>query len=278
MSSIRRHPLGAFYVFTLAFSWGYWIPLALTGGEGSHFPGLLGPMLAAFVVSGACTGSAGVGDLLRRMARWRVPLRWYAPSGLLLTLGMLAVAADSWLSGEPLGLDRLGSMPGVPDVGWLGVFAVVLLVNGYGEETGWRGFAWPALRQRHARGTAALVLAAPWAIWHLPTFWLDTGMRTLSPYVIPGWLIGLVAGAVVLGWMYDQARQSVLIVALFHAALNMVSATERTEGLVAALVSVSIIGAAVVILRHDGGQRDDERSGATAAHPRLDEDVVPQPH
>jgi len=54
---IRRHPLPAFFVLAYLFSWSYWIPLALAGGEGSHIPGLLGPMLAAFVV-GAVAAAA----------------------------------------------------------------------------------------------------------------------------------------------------------------------------------------------------------------------------
>jgi hypothetical protein len=30
----------------------YWVPDAIAGGHASHFPGLLGPMLAAMVVTG----------------------------------------------------------------------------------------------------------------------------------------------------------------------------------------------------------------------------------
>jgi hypothetical protein len=62
----------------------------------------------------------------------------------------------------------------------------------------------------------------------------------------------MAAGAVVLGWLYEQAHSSILVVALFHACLNMASATRGTEGLVAAVVSIVVIGWAVVILRAHG--------------------------
>jgi membrane protease YdiL (CAAX protease family) len=88
------------------------------------------------------------------------------------------------------------------------VFVLTFLVNGYGEETGWRGFAWPRLRQRHSLGGAALVLTVPWAHWHLPTFWLDTGLRGFSPAMVPGFLLGMAAGAVVLGWLYERTGEA----------------------------------------------------------------------
>lgn len=69
MGAIRRHPLGSFYALTFLISWAYWIPDAISGGYLSHTPGLLGPMLSAFVVTAITQGSAGLRDLAARMAR-----------------------------------------------------------------------------------------------------------------------------------------------------------------------------------------------------------------
>lgn len=248
---VRRHPLGSFFVLACLFSWAYWIPAAVVASHLSHFPGLLGPMLAAVVVTAIREGKAGLQELAARMVRWRVPLRWYAvalapAAGALLALGALAAAGRGWPS-----LDEFSTMPGVPDLGWLGLFAVVLVVNGYGEEVGWRGFAWARFRERHTLRGAAMLLAVPWAIWHIPTFWLDTGLAELDLVVVPGWLVGLAAGAVVLGWLYEQAGSSLLVVALFHAFLNMASASLATEGIPAAVVSVSVIVWAIELLRRE---------------------------
>lgn len=261
-AAIRRYPLGAFLLFTYAYSWGYWIPVALTGGKLSHFPGLMGPMFAAFTVAAVAAGGAGPRDLVSRMARWRVPVRWYAAAlvpgivGLIAVVG-LALAGGGWPSAT-----QLSTMPGLPLVGWLGVLALVLVINGYGEEVGWRGHAWPRLRERHAMAGAALILAPLWALWHLPTFWIDSGMRGFDLLLIPGWIIGLASGAVVLGWLYERTNSSLLIVALFHALLNMGSATSATEGLPRIFVSVVVIAWAVVILRQEEARRAEQTEPA----------------
>ncbi|MGH2655524.1 MAG: hypothetical protein ACRDIZ_02285 [Actinomycetota bacterium] len=85
---------------------------------------------------------------------------------------------------------------------------------------------------------------------------LDTGLAELDLFVIPGWLAGLAAGAVVLGWLYERAESSLLLVALFHGFLNMSSATVATEGIPAAVVSMLVILWAIALLRRE------------ASHPR----------
>ncbi|HXV71356.1 MAG TPA: hypothetical protein VEB69_08145 [Acidimicrobiia bacterium] len=59
------------------------------------------------------------------------------------------------------------------------------------------------------------------------------------------------AGSVVLGWLYERARSSLLIVALFHTFLNVASTTPATEGLPAAITSAVVIVWAVLILRRE---------------------------
>lgn len=246
--AVRQHPLVSYFVLAFAFSWAYWIPLALSGGDGSHAPGLAGPAVAGVIVTSLVDGRPGVRELLARIVRWKVAPRWYAVALAPLAAGMLGLVAIVLTGGDPPSWERLASFPGLPTLGWLLVFLLVLGVNGYGEEIGWRGVAWPRLRDRHSFGVATLLLAVPWALWHLPTFWLDTGLAGLSPPMVVGWSFGLAAGTVVLGWLYEGAGSSLLIVALFHASLNMASATDGTAGLPAALTSSVVIAAAVAIL------------------------------
>jgi membrane protease YdiL (CAAX protease family) len=263
---VRRHPFGAFLFFTFAYSWGYWIPVALAGGKLSHFPGLIGPMLAAFTVAAVSDGVAGPRDLLARMVRWRVPARWYAAAAVPGVAGLLGLGALSVTGRELPSVAELSTMAGLPSVGWLGVLALVFVVNGYGEEVGWRGHAWPRLRERHGMAGAALILAVFWAVWHVPTFWIDSGLRDFDPLLIPGWLIGLAAGAVVLGWLYERACASLLIVALFHALLNMASATPATEGFPAIFVTFVVIAWAAKILHDEGCS---PRHEGRARHPGM---------
>jgi uncharacterized protein len=203
VAAVRRHPLGAFYLLTFALSWAYWVPDALAGGYRSHFPGLLGPAIAAIAITGLTRGRAGIQDLGSRMLRWRVPARWYlaAVSPLLVAV---AAAAILQLAGAGFpGWAAFGQMPGLPDLGVAAVVAGTLLINGFGEETGWRGFALPSVRRWHAKLQASVLVAIPWVLWHLPTLFLDSGYRgTLNLLVLPGFVFGILAGAIVLTWLY----------------------------------------------------------------------------
>jgi uncharacterized protein len=249
VAAVRRHPLAAYWAFAFALSWAYWIPLVVTAGQRSHFPGLLGPMVAGVLVTGMLGGWPGLRALAAAAVRWRVAARWYLlalaplPAGLL-GVAVVALAGSGWPSGA-----ALSAMPGLPEVGWLGVFLLALVVNGYGEEVGWRGVAWPLLRRRHGVAGAALLLTGPWALWHLPTFWIATGLADFDRLLIPGWLLGLAAGSVVLGWLYERTGGSLLLAALFHAGLNMASATQATAGPPAIITSALVIVAAVAVLR-----------------------------
>lgn len=254
-SAVVHRPLITFFVLAYVFSWSYWLPVAFTGGHLSHFPGLLGPMLAAFVVTQAVRGGPGVRSLLSRMFRWRVPLRWYLGALVPAAAGAVAVAARAVTGAGWPRPDGLATMAGLPDVGLLGVLGLVWFVNGYGEEVGWRGVAWPRLRQRFGLAASAALNGLVWAGWHLPVFWIDSGLRDLGWLVVPGWVIGLMAGSLVLGWLYEQARSSLLIVTLFHTSLNLASATPATEGIPAAAASTVVIVWAVLILRRERSGR-----------------------
>ncbi|HEU5085519.1 MAG TPA: CPBP family intramembrane glutamic endopeptidase [Acidimicrobiales bacterium] len=267
---VRAHRLGWFFGLTFALSWSYWVPVALAGGSWSHVPGLLGPFAAAVVVTGLADGRAGLAGLARRAARWRVAPRWYLAAVVLVAASAAGVAVEAALDGAP-SLRALGTMPGLPAIGWLGTFGLVLVLNGYGEEVGWRGVAWPELRDRYGPSRAATVLAAPWALWHLPTFWIDSGLRGFPLPLLPGWLIGLAAGAFVLGWLHDRTGGSLFVVALWHAVLNMASATEGTEGWPAALVTATVIALAFGIGRHE------EHASAGTASDRYGAPPCPDP-
>jgi membrane protease YdiL (CAAX protease family) len=208
-------------------------------------------MLAAFAVSVLVDGGAGGRLLLSRMFRWRVPLRWYlaalvpAATGLI-GVTVVALAGTGWPAPE-----EVSTMPGLPASSFFGLLVMVFVINGYGEEVGWRGFAWPRLRGRHSVAASAGLLGLIWAGWHLPTFWIDTGMSDLDWFVIPAWIIGLMAGSVVLGWLYERADSSLLIVALFHTFLNLASATPATEGLPAAITTATVIVWSILLLRRE---------------------------
>jgi membrane protease YdiL (CAAX protease family) len=168
-------------------------------------------------------------------------------------------------------------MKGVPEHGWVAVAVIVLVVNGFGEEIGWRGFAWPRLRDSRSLLGAAAVLTIPWALWHVPLFWIDSGLRDFPPMAFPGFVLSLFAGSVVLGWLFDKSA-SVAVVALWHTMLNMATGTDGASA-GAAVVSMLVVVFAVVIVqyeRHAAGrnglvrerQVDRDRPQVTGSRPR----------
>ena len=210
---VKRHPLIAFFVLAFALSWWPWILYAF--GLSPAPIASFGPFLAALVVLAITQGKSGIGDLLRRMVRWRVGIRWYAVA-LLLPVGIaLAATALNVLLGA--------QAPSAADLGgWTGLFstfAFVLLIPAAGgtwEEPGWRGFALPRLQAGRSALVASLILGAVWALWHLP-FVVATGQ-------MGGWdIVIILAWTLVLTWVYNGTGGSVLIVMLFHAMFNTVS-------------------------------------------------------
>lgn len=246
---MAERPAVSFYLLALALSWGYWLTLlaqgrqVVAGSVVTHFPGLLGPMLAAVAVTAVIGGRTGLRELLGRM--FRLGPRW--PSTLMLALSPLALGAVAFLAMQVLGkpfpsAGAFAHFPGLPE-GWLlaGVVAVVIVVNGFGEETGWRGFLTERLLPAHGRFRATLWVALLWSFWHLPLFWLSAGMASLVGPVLIGWLFALMCGAFVLSYVYLATGHSILCVALWHAAYNMMVATEIGTGWPAAIVGTAVM-------------------------------------
>jgi membrane protease YdiL (CAAX protease family) len=121
------------------------------------------------------------------------------------------------------------------------------IVNGFGEETGWRGFLTEQLLPRQGRLRTTLWVALLWSVWHLPLFWLNASMAALVGPILIGWLLALVCGAFVLAQVYLATGHSILCVVLWHAAYNMMVATQGGTGLPAALVSAAVMTWGVVV-------------------------------
>jgi len=227
----RRRPLAVFFALACGISWLLWAPLWLPafGVSGlsvlpfQHALGAIGPIAAALIVSGRASGREGPADLLRRLGLWRGRLVWvgvalFGPFVLLA----LAIGVAALLTGDSLSLGGVGRSREFPQWSPLGFLAYNIVTFGYGEEAGWRGFALPRLQARHSALAATLLLTIGWAIWHTPLFFYRTGYTSMGAAGIAGWFFSLLTGAVLLTWLYNESRGSILVVALFHAAVDVV--------------------------------------------------------
>jgi len=94
------------------------------------------------------------------------------------------------------------------------------LVRSAGEEIGWRGFLFPALRQRMTFGRSAFLSGLIWAAWHYPAIafgnYNNGGMLWFSLVSFTLMVVGM---TFVISWLREISG-SVWPCALFHAVNN----------------------------------------------------------
>lgn len=267
-SAFNLRALVAFFVIAYGLSWAWVIPLALTGhtvfqGRGwpSHFPSLLGPMVAAFVVTAWTMGHYGIKDLLGRMGRWRIGWKWWVAALSPLAFLGLALAVIAARGGTLPKVGDFAQFSGLPSgLGVVGVALLIVVVDGFGEETGWRGYALPQLQKRFSPLTSTLILAGFWAGWHIPSFFALHSYQGFSAGTGIGFVFGLTCGAVVATWLYNRTGGSILVVVVWHGIYDVVSGTRAAtggSGTIAAVVSTFIIVQALllVVLEIRAGRR-----------------------
>ena len=268
--------LAAFVVLALGFSWASTLPFAAVGdviekGSGwpTHLPALLGPGFAAMLVTVWLSGRKGLAELFSRMGRWRMPPQWWVVTLSPLVFLALALAIANAAGNMP-SWRAFGRYSGLPTLGVVAV-SVVVFLGALGEETGWRGFALPALQRRYGPLFAALLLTPLWALWHLPFFLTVETYRGFPPVGYFGFLFSLACGSIVLTWLYNGSGQSILACALWHGLFNMATATAAGDGTVAAVTSSLVIAQALILvvleLRALGHGRPSVLGGASVARP-----------
>lgn len=225
-SLIKQHPVVSMYMIMFGLAWPVMIMEALRsmGMLAVPVPASLAvvtgwaPGLSAIIVSAVVSGRAGVSELLRRFLIWRLKLRWYFVGAFLMAVVILAGIGLHILLG--------GAIPAIPaaDASLAEVALIFLLFVLLGflintEEIAWRGFALPRLQSRYGALAAALWIAVPEMLLHLPLFW----NREIPFFqtVGPGWFSAFTAGAVIIYvYVFNRTRGSLLIVTLLHASQN----------------------------------------------------------
>jgi membrane protease YdiL (CAAX protease family) len=241
---LRSAPVAAFFLLTFIFSWAVW-SLARFGlaGAGSgwrvalHTLGLCGPTAAALLLSGLLDGRRGIGDLLKRIARWRVGAGWY----------LFALLSSVLLGLGAIGLHRLAG--GVTPHWNRLVLAQALLPlpAGLPEEYGWRGFALPRLMKKRGALASSLVIALFWVAWHIP---ISPALR--NPSFLGLFLLEVIPLSVMFSWLYLNSKGSILLVVLCHFVYNAAVQVLNIPGsptLWAIYIGLNWLIAAVIVVR-----------------------------
>jgi membrane protease YdiL (CAAX protease family) len=220
-----------FVLLAYLCSWTIWLPLVASAQSWLdrpaspylHLFGELGPLFAALLVTAITAGRTGIAELGQRMFRWWVSVGWHLIAWLapVVLFGIAAVIVRFVRGGWP-DLRLIGRTAEYPQLSLIVYWAAGLFFYGWGEETGWRGFALPQLQKNHNVLTATFLLSLLWAGWHLPLFWCVDGFMQMGIGGGIGWYFSILLGAVLMTWLYNGTQGSILIVAIFHTMVNVV--------------------------------------------------------
>ena len=226
---VKAHPLFAYFALAYAISWIIVLPL-VAYAQGFvdvpvpftlHYLNDLAPLLAAIIVTRIADGAEGLRDLLRRMIRWRGSLLWVLVAAFspLVAFGIAAAIVVFAMGETPPDLGLLGELPYLPYLG-LGGWIFWLLTVGLGEESGWRGYALPKLQASMSAISASLIVTLWWVLWHLPRFFYFDGFLDQGFSALPLFALQLLLLSILLTWLYNSSRGSILAAALFHSGFN----------------------------------------------------------
>ena len=229
------HPLTAYFAIAILGTWLLLLPIVLSAdGLGLfqyHVPFAIfvtlfllssyaGPTLGAFVVTHALEGRAGMARFFRRYGLWRV--------GVLPYLFVLFAFPLFWLvaTGSVLGSAPWQAVAAQPLTYFTTYLPAVLIFPAFitwGEEPGWRGFAVTRMQVRYSPLVAALVVGLIHGLWHLPNFLMVAGPTAAGPFNLINFALNTVVimlVSIIFSWVFNNARQSILIAVLVHASFN----------------------------------------------------------
>jgi membrane protease YdiL (CAAX protease family) len=232
---VKRYPLICFFVLAYGVSWLAWGPYILSSSglglePGLHIPKLLGttqlvgmlpgaylgPVTAAFVVTLAADGRAGLRHWAKRLVRWRVSWRWYV--GVLVTVPAAVLLATCAL---PATWGHVRA-PAITVVAlYVPMLVLQFVTTGIAEEPGWRDFALPRLQRRLGPVAGTAVLGVLWGGWHLPLFVTEWGGWPDVPWWQPvEFVAACMPLSIVMTWVFNRSGESLPIVMILHASIN----------------------------------------------------------
>jgi uncharacterized protein len=243
--------------FVLAFAWSWAIGLVATQlatpspvlSTALMMAAGFGPSLAGLAIVAIFSDGTGLRDWFLRCLNWRVGWRWFVFAFLLPPVVMLVALAIHRVLGGAL------TVPPAADHIPLAIlsFGLVFLVGGpLGEEFGWRGYAMAALSAKLDWRAASLIIGVVWGFWHLPLFFLASSAQAHMP--IPLFMLNILAGSVVFGWLFEQTQGSVLPALVLHTSLNawagllVIVPTATSGGSYAVVTALLVLIASVLLL------------------------------
>ena len=239
-----------FTYFSLSYfiSWAMWLPLYghhfglshLSSIPFQHALGGLGPLLASFLTTFIFLKKEGVKILCKKCFQTKPVI--YLLIALLspFLLAIVAAIISYFVYGAPIKLSGLLINKEFPNFNLLTFFIYNLLFFGFGEEIGWRGFALPRLQLKFSALSSSIILTVFWAAWHIPLFFYKSGFTSMGFTGIIGYIFSLLTGSILLTWLYNSSRGSILICAIFHVTIDIAFTTDLADKNIVSLMGMLI--------------------------------------
>jgi CAAX protease family protein len=226
--AVDRHPVATFCVLALALTWLAVLPLLFGKFGWLGFPAdlpvepfqilgaLAGPTLSSVIVTALTSGRAGLRGFFGKYVEWRAGWQWYllVLIGPLLALNVIATV----VLGSAIWLALGQNLPSLVSF-YLPTLVLGVILGPLWEEPGWRGFALPRLQARYGPVVGTVVLGVVWGLWHLPGY-LGGWLGDLTPARLVALLASTVGYSLIMTWVYNNTKGSLLIAILLHSANN----------------------------------------------------------
>lgn len=207
-----------FFLFVFVLSIPFYV-LGATGARFSSLPQLPASALMAFVpIVGASIlvvcqrGTSGTVAWYRDMrnSHCHGHTVWYLTAILIMPAVCIAEFAVLRVTGSKVPIPHFA-------FGEAMFMIAAFFIAAIGEEVGWQGYAYPALRKKMGVLTSALVLGFVWALWHVIPF-VQLGRST-------DWILwhslSAVALRIIIVWLFENTDGSMIVAVLFHAMINL---------------------------------------------------------
>lgn len=214
--AISKHPLLSFFLLAFIFSWAAVLPLILDDSLPPEpfqaIGALVGPSLSAWLVLAISEGRPSLRPFFARYVQWRAGILWWliVLFGALVSITLVA----SIVVGARV-LSEFVAQFGLALSTYLITLVIGIILGPLWEEPGWRGFALPRLQANYGPLLGTLILGVLWALWHLPGYF--GGWLLGSPMAL---LISSIAFSVIMSWVYNNTRGSILLMILLHSSSN----------------------------------------------------------
>lgn len=218
---LKKHAGLLFVILTYLITWSVEVPAAMAKhgyvawkvSKGLQTICTLAPGIVALFLTAILFKKTGLKVLLKDIVKWRVKAKWYAVV-ILLGVGLcgLSLLLYNWISAKWNNPDALYN--------FIFYFLLILPLSALWEEIGWRGFLLPELQRKYSALKSSLVIGFVWGLWHLPIYLaLDTyGDKTIAYFFVM--FVACFALSILLTWLYNETKGSLLICILLHNAIN----------------------------------------------------------